>query len=325
MSNRSLETEFFKIETRKDDTPKFEFDIIKTFYEKFPVFVDKLPRNKRIKKSVVMDKYIDNGTKRAYVFYNPGKAVFSGKIASTSFDNVKTKIKETLGKAENPDSDPVYEMKGSQGPEKSFYFIIYYNEKEEKGFVMTESYEGLGVKGIFRGVMKDFFREEYPDYKITFSNLLERKKIERYVNEGGVKSITLHSPRISSDTASGFGVTKEFLKEFEMKLTIKPKGIKKYFSTNTSKILQRVFNQNQKSYILSPVLQEVGFSEASELKVEYSLENTDKSIIFDNPTKNFRVKEPIIVSVDEYDSSNFAEINDVCIEKLKKVCSFCHF
>ncbi len=324
MSNRSLETEFFRIDTRKDETPKFDFDIIKTFYEKFPVFVDKLPTNKRIKKSVVMDKYIDNGSKRAYVFFNPGKAIFSGKIASTSFDNVKTKIKETLGKTQNPDSDPVYEMKETQGPEKSFYFMIYYNQKEEKGFVMTESYDGLGVKGIFRGIMTDFFREEYPEYKIKFSNLLERKKIERYVKEGGITAISLMEPQISSDTASSFGVTNEFLHDFEMKLTIKPKGVKR-FTTNTSKILEQVFERQQKSYILTPELKELGFGEASELKVEYSLENTKKSIIFDNPTKNFRVKEPITVSVDEYDSSNFTEINDICIDKLKKICSFCHY
>lgn len=317
---RALESLAFIIEPRNKDTEPFNIDLCSFLNKKFINFVDLMPNDEKNKKSVRIEKDLSGKKPKSICDLSISKEFFSGKISTTGYGEIQD-IVDTKEKAKNPNSKPVYTTTKTQGAEKSFYFLIYYNKDIGKGMIMLESYKNLGVKQVFNKVLNSFLQDFFPEYRLKTNNVIDKDIISQTVKNGDVRSIKLVEPKINADTADKLGIYKEFLKDYKLTVIVESKS-SRFFPNRTNQVLRKVFDDDKKSYILGEELTNLGFGESSEITVNYNYNNSDKNIIFDNPFKRLRTRYKVLVNTDVYGKSDFKEINKIAIEKLKDICPF---
>lgn len=313
---RQLEALFFEIKEREKETPRFEQNLKKHLFENFPNFLLNLPNDEYGKNSTKMERRTIDGQPQTSIGLEGD--FFFGKISTTKFGK-KDKIVDTDDKEND---DPIFETNGtSQGIEKVFFFFMGFDKSQQRGLILLEKKGVNGIVGVFRKTLKQYFNNYFSDYKIEVKTYYDKEAIKELVENGVARSLTLKTNKISNDTADNLRLT-ETTDDYEYTLTIKKKGNRSFFGSNTREIIRRLYDDKNKSYIISETLKDAGFDETSDVSVNFEYDNLNKNVSLEEFKKIPRSIYNIYVNVDEYGNSDFQEMREITINKFDQINPF---
>lgn len=312
---RQLEAIVFHIEKRKKETPRFDIELNKELFIKFPDFLLSIPSEdgELGKNSVKIENRVIE--KQPQISLTLSEDLLLGKISSTKYG----KIIKLVDAKRKEDNNPSYESKPTEGVEKVFFFLIHFDESQEKGMILLERNGIYGIKSVFVTLLKKYFSEFHPDYKFKATSFLDKDIVKRIVTNGDAKSITLKTNKISRDNSDKLNIT-EGSEEYVFELTIKKK--RGFFNSGTRGIVKKLFDEKDKNYVISKSLETIGFNENSDVTVNFEYESKPKRINLDESLRKPRSVYDIFVSVDKYGDSDFEMISKEAKLKLELINPF---
>lgn len=308
--NRKLEAISFNFKTKNGDS-ETNIDLFESIFVHFPNFIDLLPNDESIKRSVKIEKK-KNGTDISSSFKKHSQQrLLTGKISSTNY-GIIVKIIDPQDK----DSEPVYQSKPEHGVEKVFFFLIHISENNNKGIILLERNGIYGIKTVFCPILKSFIRESFPENKIVFNDFIDKDILKRVVDKGATRSITIKTDKIPKELSDKLHFLEEEYKDYVISFMIKKK--RGYFGSNTKKVLKKLFSSRDKSHVLTEELKVAGFGDNSEISSIINYDGRDKNINF-NESFSFKSIYDISVSLDSFGESELDEISEKAINLFQEI------
>lgn len=309
--NRKLEAITFNFK-KKDGKSETEINLFDELFTKFPNFIDLLPNDESSKKSVKIEKKKVDGKVTSSLKGHKSNRLITGKISSTNYGKI---IK--IVNPNDKEAEPVFESKPEHGVEKVFFFFIYVAEDNHKGFILLERNGLYGIKSVFCSVLKRFIKDEYPENRIVFNDFIDKEILKRYISNGATKSVTLKTDKIPKELSDKLHFIEEEYKDYTITLTIKKKR-GGHFGSSTKKVIDKLYSERDKSYLLTDNLKVLGFGESSEITTRINLNGKEKNINF-NESFNLKSIYDINVKLDIFGESDLEEITQRTINLFKEI------
>lgn len=309
--NRKLEAVTFNFK-QKNENSETSFDLFNEIGTEFANFVDLLPNDEPNKRSVKIEKKKedDNSIISSFKILKKERLVY-GKISSTNYGKIINIIDP-----QDKDAEPVYQSKPEHGLEKVFFFLIHISQENNKGFFLLERNGVYGIRTVFCSIFKRFIKDTYPENKVFFNNFIDKEILNRYINKGTTKSITLKTDRIPKELSDRLNFLEEEYKDYTISFTIKKK--RGFFGSSTNKVINELYNSGNKSYLITENLKVAGFGENSEISTKVSLNGKEKNINF-NDSFNLKSIYDIYVETDEFGESELNSISNQAISLFKEI------
>lgn len=308
--NRKLEAITFALK-KKDGKSETGIKLFEEIFTKLPNFIDLLPNDESSKKSVKIEKKKNKGKITSSLKKHKTNRFITGKISSTNYGKIIKIINPN-----DKEADPVYQSKPEHGVEKVFFFFIYIAEQNNKGFILLERNGLYGIKSVFCSVLKSFIRDSYPENRIVFNDFIDKEILKRYLTKGATKSITLKTDKIPKELSDRLHFLEEEYKDYTITLTIKKK--RGNFGSSTKKVLDKLYSEKDKSYLLTENLKVIGFGENTEITTKVNLNGKEKNINF-NDSFNLKSIYDIVVKLDVYGESDLEEITQTTINLFNEI------
>ncbi|PWI29769.1 hypothetical protein DI383_08395 [Flavobacteriaceae bacterium LYZ1037] len=308
--NRKLEAITFSFK-KKDGKSETGINLFEELFSKLPNFIDLMPNDESSKKSVKIEKKKIKGKITSSLKIHKSSRFITGKISSTNYGKIIKIINPN-----DKDADPVYQSKPEHGVEKVFFFFIYIAEDNHKGFILLERNGVYGIKSVFCSVLKSFVGDSYPENRIVFNDFIDKEILRRYMTKGATKSVTLKTDKIPKEISDKLHFLEEEFKDYTITLTIKKK--RGNFGSSTKKVLDKLYSEKDRSYLLTENLKVLGFGENSEITTKVKLDGKEKNINFKD-SFNLKSIYDIIVKQDIYGESDLEEITQTTINLFKEI------
>ncbi len=308
--NRKLEAVTFNFKT-KEGKSETKINLLENLFKDFPNFIDLLPNDESNKRSVKIEKIKNDNIIISSFKKHSTDRILTGKISSTNYGKI-IKIIDPQDK----DSEPVYQSKPEHGVEKVFFFLIHISENNNNGFVLLERNGVYGIRTVFCSILKSFITDSYPENKIGFNDYIDRDILKRFISNGVTKSVTLKTDKIPKELSDKLHFLEEEYKDYTISLTIKKK--RGFFSSNAKKIIEKLYDTQDKSYLITEDLKVLGFGENSEISSKIEYEGKEKNINFN---ESFKLKSiyDIKVKLDSFGESVLSEITEKAINLFKEI------
>lgn len=108
--------------------------------------------------------------------------------------------------------------KSPQNPEMlPFFYGFYVPEQSSECICIFQRFGNFGFKSIIENDLRNYFKDNCPDYKLTINPLLPSDYINNFINNGRILKLRLLSNSIPEDIADAIGKNKKAKSELVIK------------------------------------------------------------------------------------------------------------
>jgi hypothetical protein len=205
---------------------------------------------------------------------------------------------------------------------KPFYFLVIFPENSNKGFVVLQRTGIYGINSVFKSHLELFFKKEFTNLMIEISQFVSKNLANKFLNNGGVRELTLRRYNLPSDVIEKLGMTDQSEDILSVEFKIVSKRKKSFVGFN--KRITKFIKATNGSFFDLPELSKLGFDDKAQYSVKIKLGNSTRTIdlsehgqirpyfdVEDHVDKDPKTGHPIFESIDKF---AIELVNDLLLE-----------